>query len=64
MQDITEEEAEKEGLRAKHNIVGGCHSAREALSELWDKLNAKRGYPWDDNPWIWVYGFERIEKPE
>jgi len=21
---------------------------------LWDKLNAKRGYGWDKNPWVWV----------
>jgi hypothetical protein len=32
--------------------------------ELWNKLNAKRGYGWDTNPWVWVYSFERCEKPE
>lgn len=31
---------------------------------LWDALNAKRGYGWDDNPWVWVYEFERISKEE
>jgi hypothetical protein len=29
---------------------------------LWQDLNAKRGYGWDTNPWVWVYTFERCEK--
>ena len=32
--------------------------------ELWDSLNDKRGYGWDTNPWVWVYRFERCEKPQ
>jgi hypothetical protein len=31
---------------------------------LWDKLNEKRGYGWDINPWVWVYRFERVDTPE
>ena len=27
---------------------------------LWDRINAKRGYPWESNPWCWCYEFERI----
>jgi len=27
---------------------------------LWDSINAKRGYPWKDNPWIWVVEFKRV----
>ncbi len=26
---------------------------------LWDSLNAKRGYGWDKNPWVWVIEFKR-----
>ena len=29
---------------------------------LWDSINAKRGYGWDKNPWVWVIEFERLEK--
>lgn len=29
----------------------------------WDKLNAKRGFGWETNPWVWVIRFERVEKP-
>jgi hypothetical protein len=24
-------------------------------------LNAKRGYSWQSNPWVWVYTFERVK---
>lgn len=37
---------------------------KESFGTLWDHLNAKRGYGWDKNPWVWVYTFERIDKPE
>jgi len=29
--------------------------------EAWDKLNAKRGFGWDTNPWVWVIEFKRVE---
>jgi hypothetical protein len=32
--------------------------------KLWNSLNAKRGYSWESNPWVWVYEFERIENYE
>jgi len=27
---------------------------------LWDFLNAKRGYSWASNPWVWAIGFKRV----
>lgn len=33
---------------------------REAYAILWDKINAKRGYGWDLNPWVWVLEFEEV----
>jgi hypothetical protein len=32
------------------------------FAKLWDELNAKRGYGWDKNPWVWVIEFEKVEK--
>ena len=29
------------------------------FKELWDSLNAKRGYGWDKNPFVWVIEFRR-----
>jgi hypothetical protein len=27
---------------------------------LWDSINAKRGYGWEANPWVWVVEFKQI----
>jgi hypothetical protein len=35
---------------------------RTEFKHVWDKLNAKRGYGWDTNPWVWVYEFERMKQ--
>lgn len=44
----------------------GCSfdHAREAFKYLWNPINAKRGYGWDANPWVWVLVFKRIEETE
>jgi hypothetical protein len=39
-----------------------CFNARENFAGLWDSLNAKRGYSWYSNPWVWVIEFEKAEK--
>lgn len=28
---------------------------------LWNKLNFKRGYGWEVNPWVWVLEFKRVQ---
>jgi hypothetical protein len=38
-----------------------CYS-QECFSAYWNSLNAKRGYSWDSNPWVYVIEFERIKK--
>lgn len=42
-------------------LKGGQMSARFNYWMLWDDLNARRGYPWESNPWIWRIEFKRIE---
>ncbi len=32
-----------------------------AFGNLWDSINAKRGFGWDENPWVWVVSFKRIK---
>jgi hypothetical protein len=34
---------------------------KAAFFNLWDSINAKRGYGWESNPWVWVYEFMRIK---
>ncbi len=46
-------------------VKGGQYQQwqRDYWIPLWDSLNAKRGYGWDTNPWVWVVEFERTEAP-
>lgn len=41
----------------------GFHSCEKCMfRDLWDAINSKRpGCSWDDNPWVWVVEFEKIE---
>lgn len=32
--------------------------ARAIFQDLWDSINAKRGFGWDVNPWVWVIEFK------
>jgi hypothetical protein len=34
--------------------------ARAWFCELWDSINAKKGYGWDTDPWVFVIEFRRI----
>ena len=34
--------------------------AKHEFAHLWDSINAKRGYGWDVNPWVWVVEFKVI----
>jgi hypothetical protein len=33
---------------------------RAEYASLWDTINAKNGFGWKINPWVWVIGFKRI----
>lgn len=33
----------------------------EDFQILWDSINKKRGYGWDENPWAWCIEFRRID---
>ena len=57
LQDITAHDAIREGMESVMPF-----DTVDEFKELWDNLNAKRGYGWDTNPWVWVYEFEKINK--
>lgn len=44
-------------------IFSGHSYMKQAMKDLWDNINAKRGYSWDKNPFVWVIEFERVNKP-
>jgi len=58
LQEITEEDAIKEGIDA----TGLDTTALEEFQGLWEHLNKKRGHGWDNNNWLWVVSFRRVEK--
>ena len=73
VQDITTREAIKEGVKpdslnkafgtiwwklydtGKYETVNPIKS----FQTLWDSINAKRGYPYKSNPWVWVIQFKK-----
>lgn len=56
LQDITPDDAFAEG------ISGGDWLGDPVgeYAKLWDRLNAKRGYPWSSNFWVWAIDSRRV----
>ena len=67
VQEISDDEARREGawLLCYDAKTGEEKSDNRTLFKIiWNELNAKRGYGWDINPWVWVIEFERVDKPD
>jgi hypothetical protein len=67
VQDITEADARAEGIAAYVEYGGGSvetliQGNRHSFRELWDSINASRGYGWDANPFVWVVEFQGFER--
>jgi hypothetical protein len=58
VQAITEDDAIAEGCFDEREHDGSLPS--HIYRQLWDSLNAKRGYSWESNPWVWVLSFRRV----
>lgn len=54
LQDITNKDARAEGL------ARGTVYPRMWFEDLWDSINAKRGFGWDVNPFVWVITFKKV----
>lgn len=78
LQEITEDEAVKEGIYQSNckecNAPFGCdacpdegYNEIDGFADLWNSTIKKSDldrYGWDANPWVWVIEFERCDKPE
>lgn len=67
LQDISEEDAIAEGCDGSKNIkkLGRGQSAVSEYKMLWNSINKKNPEKqWQSNPYVFVYEFERVEKPE
>lgn len=67
VQDISEADAQAEGCGlgcvVKSEQFGRYMSAGQySFASRWNKLNAKRGFGWDKNPWGWAYTFTRVRE--
>ena len=68
LQEITEEDVRAEGIRCYDDVLHlpptvsiASYITAEFVS-LWDSLNAKRGYGWETNPWVWVLDFKHYNR--
>ena len=57
LRDITDKDAKAEGV-IPCPACGTIRPYRHTFENGWDKLNAKRGFCWSENPWVWVIEFK------
>jgi len=69
LQEITGEDAITEGFLTyfgtksydEYKMGTLMHSPISQFTQYWDSLNAKRGYGWETNPWVWVIEFKILQ---
>lgn len=65
LQEITEEQAEKEGFDPTKYDNPDAYAdfpCTNQFIQIWDFIN-KPPYDWASNPWVWPYQFKLVEKP-
>jgi hypothetical protein len=68
LQDMRAPDAIAEGIPSRGIDREGPNIASALMylhdyKQLWDSLNAKRGYGWATNPWVWVISFTPDKAP-
>lgn len=75
LQEISREDVRAEGIPETYGEWGAIRFPgfeshiwdnmrfNEQFKMCWDQLNAKRGYSWDSNPWVWCISF-KLEAPQ
>jgi hypothetical protein len=71
VQDISEEDAISEGVNpydhikkeivSRDNEIIFSNAYQASYQLLWNSINAKRGYGWESNPWVWVIEFKKVD---
>jgi ribosomal protein S28E/S33 len=57
LQDISWEDAVNEGCSGYRPTQ---YEPTDEFKDLWNKINKN----WNDNPWVWVITFKRLERPQ
>ncbi len=66
VQEITAVDCIAEGIPTRHMEIDGMPNLASAImyisdfEALWDSINAKRGFSWESNPWVWAVSFRRL----
>lgn len=60
LQAISESDAEAEGVYQESDLDPFDISARWLFCQIWNRLNARRGFGWDVNPWVLALTFKRV----
>jgi len=74
VQDISESDAVMEGCRDSDlvtykadpvpvisaELTQAAGTVKESFRHLCDSINQKRGFGWEENPWVWVVEFETV----
>jgi len=65
LRDIGASDIAAEGVSVEHghqesHTGEACSDCALAFADRWDSINAKRGYSWDSNPWVWALTFRRL----
>ena len=67
LQDIHPEEIKLEGASSEGYLKPGAAATSHGFATLmdfillWNSINAKRGFGWIENPWVWVVEFQLLE---
>ena len=63
LQDISWNDCIQEGTFQFHGYIdehGIRSEGKRLFSEMWNTINAKRGFGWDTNCWVWAISFKKI----
>jgi hypothetical protein len=63
VQDIPDGDISEEGIRCPIGYLDYpelTDMAENSFRDLWNSINKKRGFGWDENPWVWVVEFRRV----
>ena len=68
LQNMSLEDCTAEGV-AQYTFAKGVLSdnppdPRWKFIELWNRINAKSGWSWESNPWVWAIKFRMLESAE
>jgi len=61
IQDISMHDALSEGAEPLHSDFHDGSHCIGWFKRIWDSINAKRGFGWDANNWVWVIEFKKIK---